>query len=159
MISSKWKSFAGLIAFLAICCAPLAAQSKTMSPQEQSNLKLVLDWWREVVYSVHLDLAPKYMADDYIEHDPTVGTSRAAFVEHFRSSSPRPIPAALPIQPAKAFARGDYVVLMFEHEGKDPADPSQTYKYDSFHVLRIQDGKIQEHWGSARKTVPEAARQ
>ena len=33
----------------------------------------------------------------------------------------------------------------------DPRDESKTYHSNSFEVLRIQNGKVQEHWDSARK--------
>jgi predicted SnoaL-like aldol condensation-catalyzing enzyme len=48
-------------------------------------------------------------------------------------------------------ARGDFVWLVFETERKDPRDPSKTYHSNSFDVLRIQNGKVQEHWDSAQK--------
>ena len=42
-------------------------------------------------------------------------------------------------------AKGDFVWLVFEHEGKDPKNPSQPIYGYSFDLLRIQNGKIQEH--------------
>ena len=48
-------------------------------------------------------------------------------------------------------AKGDYVWLIWETEQKDPRDPSKTYHANSFDVLRIQNGKVQEHWDSALK--------
>ena len=49
-------------------------------------------------------------------------------------------------------AKGDFVWLIFETEHKDPRDPSKTYHSNRFDVLRIQNGKVQEHWDSAQKT-------
>ena len=34
-------------------------QVAPMSPQEKQNLDRVLQWWREVVYAGHVELAPK----------------------------------------------------------------------------------------------------
>ena len=44
----------------------MAAQEPTapMTAQEKANLKFVMDWWREVIISRHVDLAPKYQAED-----------------------------------------------------------------------------------------------
>jgi predicted SnoaL-like aldol condensation-catalyzing enzyme len=137
---------------------PLLAQSGRMTEQEQANLKMVLDWWREVIVAHHVDLAPKYMAEDYIQHDPNFPTGRAAFVEVFGRRPVQPIPDRLIDTPVKAFAKGDYVALVWEHEDKDPADPSKTYKFNSFDVMRIQNGKIQEHWDSSTKNLPEAGK-
>jgi len=52
---SKFKTWAGALALVAITSLPLAAQSKNMTPQEQKNLKMALDWWREA--GVDLDFA------------------------------------------------------------------------------------------------------
>ena len=49
-------------------------QVAPMSPQEKQNLDFVLRWWREVVYAGHVELAPKYMAEDVIEHSPNIST-------------------------------------------------------------------------------------
>ena len=135
---------------------PLRAQSKQAIAQQQANLKLVMDWWREVVFAHHVELAAKYMAEDCVQHDPNVPSGRAAFVEMFGKRPVQPIPDALPHPPVKAFAKGDYVALVWEHEDKDPADPSKTYTFNTFDVMRVQDGKIQEHWDSSAKD-PSAA--
>jgi predicted SnoaL-like aldol condensation-catalyzing enzyme len=42
-------------------------------------------------------------------------------------------------------------MIVFDHEGKDPADPSKTYHYNSFDAFRIKDHKIVEHWDGAQK--------
>jgi predicted SnoaL-like aldol condensation-catalyzing enzyme len=145
-------------AVLALTGAPLLAQSKQPTAQEQANLKLVMDWWREVVFAHHVDLAGNYMAEDYVQHDPNVPTGRAAFVEMLGKRSAQPIPDTLPHPPVKAFAKGDYVVLVWEHEDREPADASKTYRFNTFDVMRVQDGKIQEHWDSSMKSVPQPAR-
>ena len=146
-----------MASLLALSALPLAAQSKQMTVQEQANLKLVMDWWREVVFAHHVDLAQKYMADDYVQHDPNFPGGRAAFVEIFGKRPSQPVPATLPHPPVKAFAKGDYVVMVWEHEDPDPADSSKTYKFNTFDVMRVQNGKIQEHWDSSMKNAPQAA--
>jgi len=132
---------------------PTMPQTAPMSAQEKKNLDMVLDWWRVVIEGGHLDQAPKYQAEDYIQHNPNVPTGRAGFVEFFgKFSKPKdPIPAKLSNPPVVKGARGDFVWLIFETESKDPRDPSKTYHSNSFDVLRIQNGKVQEHWDSAMK--------
>jgi len=141
------------VVLLAMGGATLAAQSSTMTPTEQANLKFVLDWWREVLEGRHLDLAPKYQAENYIQHNINVPTGREGFVKFFsRLGQPvNPIPAKLSNPPAVSFAKGDYVALIWEREGKDPTDPSKTYKYNTYDLLRLQNGKVQEHWDWALK--------
>jgi predicted SnoaL-like aldol condensation-catalyzing enzyme len=132
---------------------PTTPQTAPMNAQEKKNLAMVLNWWREVLEGGHLELAPKYQAEDYIQHNPNVPTGRAGFVEFFsRFAKPKnPIPAKLDRPPVVMGARGDFVWLVFETESKDPRDPSKTYHSNSFDVLRIQNGKVQEHWDSAQK--------
>src|SRR5258708_32948849 len=70
MTLSKLKMLGGGLALLAMSCAPLAAQSKSMTPQEQKNLKMVLDWWREGFVAGHAEAADKYLAENLIQHNP-----------------------------------------------------------------------------------------
>ena len=138
---------------------PTTPQTAPMSAQEKKNLDLVLNWWREVLEGGHLDLAPKYQAEDYIQHNPNANTGRAGFIEFFsKFSKPKnPIPATLTNPPVVKGAKGDYVWLIFESEQKDPRDASKTYHSNSFDVLRMQNGKVQEHWDSAQKMAGSGA--
>jgi len=124
-----------------------------MNAQEKKNLELVLDWWREVIYAGHLELAPKYQAENYIQHNPSVPTGRAGFVEFFKKFAKpmNPIPAKMANPPVVAGAKGDFVWLIFEQEKKHPKDPSKMYFDNSLEVLRIENGKVQEHWDSQMK--------
>ena len=158
---SKASWFAGVLV-MAAGLAPLSAESinppttpqtAPMTAQEEKNLDMVLNWWREVIDGGHLDLTSKYQAEDYIQHNPNVNTGRAGFVEFFsKFSKPKnPIPDKLANPPVVMGAKGDFVWLIFETEQKDPRDASKTYHSNSFDVLRIQNGKVQEHWDSAQK--------
>jgi predicted SnoaL-like aldol condensation-catalyzing enzyme len=154
-----------LLAALILACALAPAESinpatkpqtAPMSAQEKKNLDMVLNWWRDVLYAGHYDLAPKYQAADYIQHNPNANTGRDGFIAFFKAlNRPQvnPIPKELPAdqKPVVMGTRGDYVWLIFEHEDKDPRNPANTYHYNSFDVLRIQNGKVQEHWDSAQK--------
>lgn len=132
---------------------PTTPQAAPMNKQEKKNLDMVLEWWRVVIQGGHLDQTSKYQADDYIQHNPNVNTGREGFVAFFsRFSKPKnPIPDKLANPPVVMGAKGDYVWLIWETEQKDPRDPSKTYHSNSFDVLRIQNGKVQEHWDSAMK--------
>jgi predicted SnoaL-like aldol condensation-catalyzing enzyme len=132
---------------------PTMPQTAPMTKQEKKNLVMVLEWWRVVIQGGHLDQTSKYQAEDYIQHNPNVNTGRAGFVAFFsKFSKPKdPIPDKLANPPVAEGAKGDYVWLIWETEKKDPRDPSKTYHSNSFDVLRIQNGKVQEHWDSAMK--------
>jgi len=69
---SGMKVLVGALTLLAVGSVPMAAQEPTapMTAQEKANLKFVMDWWREVIISRHVDLAPKYQAEDYYSAQP-----------------------------------------------------------------------------------------
>src|SRR5215471_8942122 len=104
---SKARLISRSLALLAVCSAPVAAQSRSMTPQEQANLKLVLDWWREGFIAGHAEAADKYLAENLIQHNPNFPQGRAAVKAILARRTPvNPIPAAIPADrmPAKAFA-------------------------------------------------------
>jgi predicted SnoaL-like aldol condensation-catalyzing enzyme len=137
---------------------PTRRQTAPMTAQEKKNLEMVMTWWREVLYAGHFELAPKYQAETYIQHNPNVNTGRAGFIEFFTKLGIKPmnpIPTTMPADqlPVVSGAKGDFVWLIFEKEDKDPRNPANTYHYNSFDVLRIENGKVQEHWDSAQKNA------
>jgi predicted SnoaL-like aldol condensation-catalyzing enzyme len=147
-------SVCAVLMALTLNIKPAMAQSRTMTAQEQANLKLVSDWWREVIQAGHVELAEKYMAEDYLQHNPNINTGRAAFVQVFGRRAAREIAPTLTPAPVIQFAKGDYVVFVWEREAKDPM--GVAYKYNFFDLVRVENGKVQEHWDSVFKNPPAA---
>jgi predicted SnoaL-like aldol condensation-catalyzing enzyme len=117
-----------------------------------ANKKLVYDFWREVFEGHHMELADKYMAEDYIQHNPNVPTGRAAFVSFFsRFAQPQAIVPAIKAPLVAIVAEGDLVILSFAREGVDPKDPSKKFTTTWFDMFRVASGKIAEHWDPATK--------
>ena len=150
MTSCNLKLLGGLMALLALGCASLGAQSN--AAQEKKNQELALNWYRDVILSGHVDQASRYMADDYAEHDPRISGGRTGFLEHYKDASARPAAK----KPAESFAKGDYVVMVWEHDDKDPKT-STPYKFFTYDVVRVKNGKIQEHWNNAKRQTDGAA--
>jgi predicted SnoaL-like aldol condensation-catalyzing enzyme len=138
----------------AIAVTPSFAQAP-MTAQEQANLKIVSDWWKDVIQAGHVELAEKYQAEDYIQHNPNISTGRAAFVQIFGRRPAREIKPTLDPAPVIQFAKGPYVVFVWDREGKDPKDGS-TYKFNFFDIVRVENGKVAEHWDSVFKNPPPA---
>ena len=60
---------------------PLASQSKLLESANETlvrNKKLVYDMWREFLEGGHLELADKYFAENYMQHNPNAATGRKA---------------------------------------------------------------------------------
>jgi predicted SnoaL-like aldol condensation-catalyzing enzyme len=134
--------------------APLPAQLKShMTPQEQANLNLVLDWWREGFASHHPEMVDKYFADEFIQHNPNLAGGKATIKKMVARRLPLEIPAKLPKSetPVLALSQGDIVTLVFDREAPDPKDPSTNYKYNGIDIFRVKNGKIVEHWDGAKK--------
>lgn len=142
---------------LAAFSTPLFAQDPvTVHPDQQSmiqsddsrlaaNKKLVFDFWREVLQARNMDLAPQYMAEDYIQHNPNVPSGRQPFMNFFGRFETQPVRPEID-NLVTLIAEGDLVILAFRRELPDPRNPEQTYTTTWFDMLRIEDGKIAEHW-------------
>ena len=121
-------------------------------PELAKNKKLVYDFWRSVLEGGHLELAPKYMLETYIQHNPNVPTGRQGFIDFFsKFAKARPIVDTIQGPLIAIVAEGDRVVLSFKAKHPDPKDASKTYTTTSFEMLRIENGKVAEHWDSALK--------
>ena len=117
-----------------------------------ANKRLVYDFWREVFEAGHMDLADRYLAEGYIQHNPNVPTGRAAFVAFFsKFTKPRPIEAKVKAPLVAIVAEGDLVVLSFVRQVQDPKDAGQKYSTTWFDMFRIENGRIAEHWDAATK--------
>ena len=117
-----------------------------------ANKRLVYDFWREVFEGGHMELADKYMAESYIQHNPNVPTGRAAFVAFFsKFAKPRPIEPRIKAPLVAITAEGDLVVLSFAKELPDPKEASKKYTTTWFDMFRIEGGKVAEHWDAAVK--------
>ena len=117
-----------------------------------ANKRLVYDFWREVFEAGHMELAEKYMAEGYIQHNPNVPTGRAAFIDFFsKNVTPGAIQPRVKAPLVAILADGDLVVLAFAREAPDPKDPAKKYTTTWFDMFRIEGGKIAEHWDPATK--------
>ena len=142
-------------AFAQVAVTAAPDQDKLLAsadPKLAANKRLVYDFWREVFEGAHMDLADKYMAESYVQHNPNVPTGRAAFVEFFqRVRKPAPIEPRIKAPVVAIVAEGDFVVLSFAREHPDPKDRAKKYTTTWFDMFRIENGRIAEHWDGAQK--------
>ncbi len=113
-------------------------------PQLAANKKLVYDFTRIVLAGRHLDQAPIFLTEGYIQHNPNVETGLKGFLDFFsKLGGPREIPSTVKglvsIQ-----AEGELVTFSFVNESKDAAGAIYTTTW--FDMFRVHDGKITEHW-------------
>lgn len=124
----------------------------SQDPILRKNKKLVYDFWREVFEAGHMELAPQYMSENYIQHNPNVATGRDAFVKFFSNiKKPQPIADTITMPLVNIVAERDLVILTFVSELPDPKNPEKTYTTTWFDMFRIENGKIAEHWDPMQK--------
>jgi predicted SnoaL-like aldol condensation-catalyzing enzyme len=158
---SKIKLFGGMAVIAAAGCAALYAQSLKYSAQEQKNLAIATKELKDMLQYGHLEIADEVMADSYIQHNPNVPGGREGFKKFFSAlpnRKPEPIKEAWKNPPTLTLVSGPYVFMMWDRKAKDPADPSKEYTWDHFDMVRVENGKIQEHWDEAKKNPPQPGR-
>lgn len=117
----------------------------------EANKRLVWDMWRTILNAGHVEAADRYLTEDYIQHNPTAPTGRAAFKEVFSQFVERrdEVPAMVQDPLVTIVAEGDYVVMAFVTEYEEP-EGSGTYTSTHFDMFLINNGRIAEHWDSVR---------
>ena len=125
---------------------------QSADPQLAENKKVVFDFWREVLQTRDMTLAPQYLAENYIQHNPRVPTGRQPFMDFFGRFEREPVRPEID-NLVTLIAEGDLVVLAFRAELPDPMSPERTYTTTWFDMFRVQDGLIVEHWDYG--TLPE----
>lgn len=101
---------------------------------------------------LHMELAPKYLTEAYIQHNPNVPSGRAAFVDVFsKRGLPKAIEARVQAPLVSIVAERNLVILVFAREYPDPKDNTQKYTTTWFDMFRIENGRIAEHWDPALK--------
>ena len=154
----------------AVLLLPFAASAQTPvqpSPDHEAmlssgdarviaNKRLVYDLWREVWEAGHAELAEKYMAESYVQHNPNVPNGRAAFIG-FLNRMKKVVPIEPRVKSPLVTITGDrdLVMLAFVREFPDPQEPGKTYTTTWFDMFRVENGKIVEHWDGALKSPPQ----
>lgn len=145
----------GVVAQAQVAVQPSPDHARLLAssdPKLAANKRLVYDFWREVFEAGRLDLADKYLTPGYIQHNPTVGTGRDAFIAYFsKLREPRAIESRVRAPLVSIVAEGDTVILSFVREYPDPLRPGQNYTTTWFDQFRIENGLIAEHWDPALK--------
>lgn len=108
---------------------PLAPQSellKSDNPKYAANKKLVYDMWREFIEAGQMQVAEKYFAESYMQHNPNAATGRKAVVEFFSKwTQPQAVTDSIKREVVAIVAEGDLVVISFVSERNDPANPGK----------------------------------
>lgn len=124
---------------------------KSSDPILARNKRLVFDFWRIVFEGGHMDQAPKYMTEEYIQHNPNVVSGRAAFIATIgKVRPPKPIAPLIKVPVVSITAERDIVTVATVRKVRDPSNPKHVYYMTWFDMFRLNDkGLIAEHWDSS----------
>jgi predicted SnoaL-like aldol condensation-catalyzing enzyme len=126
-----------------ITLALLTASTAFATEQEQ-NKKTVTEFY-EMAFNKHQarEAAMKYLAVNYIQHNPGVGDGRQSFIDAFAQSKG---PDDSVVEFKRVIAEGDLVVL-HSHGHEHPGDLG----YAVVDIFRVNKGVITEHWDVGQK--------
>ncbi|KZE01263.1 nuclear transport factor 2 family protein [Bacillus mycoides] len=127
----------------------VASVSKEATEKEK-NKKMVVDFYNEVFNKHNIDIIPKYVSEDYKQHNPFVGDGRKAFMDFFKEDFVKNPNSAAEIK--HVVAEGDKVALHVHSRTN-----SQDRGVAIVDIFRIKNGKIVEHWDVIQEIPSETA--
>ena len=140
---SQRRPTAALLALGLLGLAPLAQAADT---DIAKNKALVQGFWNDVFLARNANAAAKYMKPDYVEHDPHVRGGLKGFQDFIKEEYAHP-PPTLKEQLLNIVAEGDLIVTYSQFSFTDQQGKPLTGS--TFHMYRIKDGMIVEHWDDA----------
>lgn len=127
-----------------------ASVSKDNVTEKEKNKKMVVDFYNEVFNKHNIDIIPKYVSEDYKQHNPFVADGRKAFMDFFKEDFVKNPNSSAEIK--RVVAEGDTVALHVHSRTN-----SQDKGVAIVDIFRIKDGKIVEHWDVIQEIPNEAA--
>ena len=118
------------------------------TPEEDANLALVRGLFDEVLNPMDASAVDRFIAPDYIQHNPNVETGSAplkAFLDHIKAVNPEGVHDV-----KRMFADGDHVIVHY-HVRRWPGDVGWAV----VDIFRIENGLIAEHWDVAQDVAVE----
>jgi predicted SnoaL-like aldol condensation-catalyzing enzyme len=130
------------------------SKDKKLDKNLQAAMHIMLD----LLECNHWDDAPKYLTEQYLQHNPLAGSGRDNVMKFFkamnRPQTPIPDKNNWKTKVVAVTATGDYVTVAIAREYPNPRDPGKTYTSTWFDMWRFVDGKADEHWDAQTLPAP-----
>jgi predicted SnoaL-like aldol condensation-catalyzing enzyme len=113
------------------------------TPAELNRNKALVKALFDIIYGTSLDDIPKIdviVAEDYIQHNPSVGPGREGLRGLLKMIIPEP----------KALSPADTISVQYIAEGDRVVRQELRKNGMLIDIFRIKDGKLQEHWDAFR---------
>lgn len=128
----------------------VAPVSKDDVTEKEKNKKMVVDFYNEVFNKHNIDIIPKYVSEDYKQHNPFVADGRKAFMDFFKEDFVKNPNSSAEVK--RVVAEGDTVALHV-HSRTNPQDKGVAI----VDIFRLKNGKIVEHWDVIQEIPNETA--
>jgi predicted SnoaL-like aldol condensation-catalyzing enzyme len=122
------------------------------SPADLANIRLVLDFTTEVLQQRRLDRAGAYLAEDLIQHEPTIPPGLAGFQGCFHRYFGGFPDMTFEIQ--HVLANSEHVVVFWVWRGHQVGTGRPLVLHTS-DMYRVADGLLVEHWNTVDFTALE----
>jgi predicted SnoaL-like aldol condensation-catalyzing enzyme len=121
--------------------------STSLTAREQETLRLGRVEFKDILQYGHTDLAMKFMAPGYMQHNVNVPGGRDNFIKNFSTRPRMPLAEAWITPPTLELVSGNFYLKFDERmEGPQGGRQSAYYRFD---MVRVDDGLIWEHWDVA----------
>jgi predicted SnoaL-like aldol condensation-catalyzing enzyme len=139
-----------IVALAIVACVFIASASSAEKTLQEKNKQLVLDMWKGVITELDEAAVMRYIAPNYIQHNPNVAQGRQGLLEAVRRARAQGGRHSVKRLIA-TFAEGDLVVLVWDRDLPDPKNPGRIYTNNAFDMFRVKDGMVVEHWDDVHK--------
>ena len=132
-------------AFAVAFAVSMAAQSALADDTlTERNKAVVRDFYTTVLIGRDVDAAPRFVRQDYIQHNPQVPTGLKGFMDTFRERFAQKLPSDYKRELLNVVGDKEMVVIYARQTwtGSD----GQHHQALGFDMFRVQDGMIAEHW-------------
>ena len=131
-----------LTSALSVAVAAPAVRADEASTERNKNI--VRDFYTTVLIGRNVDATPRFLRQDYIQHNPQVPTGLKGFMDTFRERFAQKLPSDYKRELLNIIGDNDMVVVYVRQTwtGKD----GQHHQALGFDMFRVQDGMIAEHW-------------
>jgi predicted SnoaL-like aldol condensation-catalyzing enzyme len=145
-MNKQFDFFARLIgAFAVVFAVGMTALAAPVDDTlTERNKAIVRDFYNTVLIGRDVDAAPRFMRQDYIQHNPQVPTGLKGFMDTFRERFSQKLPSDYKRELLNVIGDKDLVVVYVRQTwtGRD----GQHHQALGFDMFRVQDGMIAEHW-------------
>ena len=129
------------VAFTVGMTASAAPADDTLT---ERNKAIVRDFDTTVLIGRNVDAAPRFVRQDYLQHNPQVPTGLKGFIDTFRERFAQKLPSDYKRELLNVVGDKDMVVIYARQTwtGRD----AQHHQALGFDMFRVQDSMITEHW-------------